>query len=107
MEKLLICERAIDKTYQKQRAKKIKIRLADICAVAVLVDMTHYDRFHRLTGGRYDGYFSVDLDGPFRLLFDADNDPLPTLSNGGLDISQVDEVVIVAVEDTHDNKHKK
>jgi proteic killer suppression protein len=43
----------------------------------------------------------VDLDHPYRLLFIPANDPLPEREDGGLDWSQVAEVEIIGVVDTH------
>lgn len=57
-------------------------------------------RCHELTGNRQ-GQFSVDLDHPYRLLFIPANDPLPEREDGGLDRSQVTEVEIIGIVDTH------
>jgi len=58
------------------------------------------NRCHELTGNRK-GTISIDLDGPYRLLFEPINDPLPTLPDGGLDWGGVTAIKILGVEDTH------
>jgi proteic killer suppression protein len=57
-------------------------------------------RRHELVGDRK-GVFSVDLEHPFRLLFIPANDPLPLNSQGGINLSEVTEVEIIGIEDTH------
>ena len=53
------------------------------------------------TRGDRRGQISVDLDHPYRLLFEAD-DPVPTREDGGLDWNRVVAIVVLGVEDTHD-----
>lgn len=57
-------------------------------------------RRHELVGDRK-GVFSVDLEHPFRLLFIPANDPMPLNSQGGINLSEVTEVEIIGIEDTH------
>ena len=45
--------------------------------------------------------FSVDLDHPYRLIFEPE-EPIPRKDDGGIDWSQVTTVVILGVEDTHE-----
>jgi proteic killer suppression protein len=58
-------------------------------------------RCHELHGKRK-GQLSVDLDGPYRLVFKPANDPLPKKSDGGLDWTRVTAIMIIGVEDTHE-----
>ena len=55
---------------------------------------------HPLTGDRA-GQFSVDLDGPMRLLFEPAELPPPTLPSGGIDWQQVSSVRLLEIGDTH------
>lgn len=57
-------------------------------------------RCHELKGNKK-GLLSVDLDHPYRLLFEPTNDPIPMRPEGGLDWSQVTAIEIKGVEDTH------
>ena len=58
-------------------------------------------RCHALKGNRK-GQFAVDLDQPYRLIFEPANDPLPTLPDGGFDLEQITKVLILRIEDYHD-----
>ena len=89
----------------KVRAKKLRLRLAELQAAECLADLgPPYQgpaRCHELKGNRA-GQLSVDLDHPYRLLFMPDHDPIPTRKEGGLDWTRVTRVKILGVEDTHD-----
>jgi proteic killer suppression protein len=58
-------------------------------------------RCHELKGDRQ-GTLSVDLDHPYRLIFEPADDPVPRKSDGGLDWTQVTAIRILAVENYHD-----
>ena len=58
------------------------------------------NRCHELKGNKK-GQLSVDLDHPYRLLFEPINDPLPMRPEGGLDWLKVTAIQIRGVEDTH------
>lgn len=89
------------RTYGDRRAKLIRRRLDDIRAAASLGDLRYLPgRYHELHGDRK-WQISVDLDGPYRLLFVA-TEPVPYRDDGGLDWNRVESVVILGVEDTHD-----
>ena len=52
--------------------------------------------------GNFKGKLSVDLDGPYRLIFEPADDPIPRKEDGGLDWSRVRSIRILKIEDTHD-----
>ena len=85
------------------RARLLKRRLAELAAATALEDMRNLPqaRCHELKGN-LKGYLSVDLDGPYRLLFEPANNPLPEKPDGGLDWSKVTEIQIIGVKDTHE-----
>ncbi|MHA1569671.1 MAG: type II toxin-antitoxin system RelE/ParE family toxin [Alphaproteobacteria bacterium] len=90
------------KKWGEKRAKIMQRRLDDLAAANSLEIMrTFPGRCHELGGNRA-GQLSIDLDGPFRLLFEPANDPLPVKADGGLDWSGVTAVRILGVEDTHE-----
>jgi len=64
------------------------------------VSQLQLGRPHPLTGDRA-GQFSVDLDGPMRLLFDPAELPPPTLPSGGIYWQQVSSVRLLEIGDTH------
>jgi plasmid maintenance system killer protein len=83
------------------RAKKIRQRLDDLSAADCLEDMRRLPgRCHELTGDR-SGQLSLDLDGPYRLIFVPANEPVPLKADGGLDRTRVTAIEIIGVEDTH------
>ena len=88
--------------YGTRRAALIQRRIDEIRAAGVLEDVRHIPgpRCHELTGDRK-GQISVDLDHPYRLLFEPANDPIPRKPDGGLDWNQVTAVRILEVTDTH------
>jgi len=52
--------------------------------------------------GKRKGQLSVDLEHPYRLVFEPANEPCPRLLDGGLDWSEVTAVRVIGVEDTHE-----
>jgi plasmid maintenance system killer protein len=84
-----------------RRAKKIRQRLDDLHAAQTLEDMRNLPgRCHELTGDRC-GQLSLDLDGPYRLIFEPAHTTIPRKPDGGLDWKGVTAVRIIQVEDTH------
>jgi proteic killer suppression protein len=57
-------------------------------------------RCHELTGNRK-GQISIDLEGPYRLLFEVADNPIPQKEDGGLKWSDVHTIRILGIEDTH------
>lgn len=58
-------------------------------------------RCHELKGDRK-GTLAVDLEHPYRLIFEPANDPVPRKSDGGLDWTNITAIRVLAVEDYHD-----
>lgn len=84
------------------RAKRIGQRLDDLRAANVLEEMRSIPgRCHELTGTR-SGQLSLDLDHPYRLIFEPANHPVPRKDDGGLDWTRITTVKILGVEDTHE-----
>jgi proteic killer suppression protein len=54
-----------------------------------------------LTGNRA-RQLSLDLDHPYRLIFEPAHNPIPRKDDGGLDWSKVTAIIIIGVEDTHE-----
>jgi proteic killer suppression protein len=90
------------KRYGLQRGKLLRRRLDDLRATANLDQMRRLPgRCHELKGNRA-GQISIDLDGPFRLIFEVANNPIPLKTDGGLDWTQVTSIKILRMEDTHE-----
>ena len=85
------------------RYRKVLVRLASLRAAETLADMEMVPgRLHALTGDRKD-QFALYLWGSVRLVFAADDDPLPVLEDGGLDRKRVTKIKVVEVVDYHGN----
>lgn len=97
--------RRLQSVHGERRARLIMRRLQELRAAQNLVDLwppfSGPGRCHELTGNRA-GQLSLDLDHPYRLLFEPDQDPRPLRPEGGLDWFRVNRVRILGVEDTHE-----
>lgn len=88
--------------HNTQRAKLIRRRLDDLRAAQSLEVMRNLPgRCHELKGDR-SGQISIDLDGPYRLLFTQAHNPRPTKQDGGLDWTRVTAIILVGVVNTHE-----
>lgn len=96
--------RLLLRRHGQRRADLLKKRLAVLAAATSLADLgppyRGPARCHELTGDRA-GQLSVDLDGPYRLVFRPDHEPPPERSEGGLDWQQVTRILILEIVDTH------
>jgi proteic killer suppression protein len=88
-----------------RRARLIMRRMQELRAAQNLGDLwppfSGPGRCHELTGNRA-GQLSLDLDHPYRLIFEPTHEPKPKRPEGGLDWPRVTSVRILGVEDTHD-----
>jgi len=92
----------LTKSYGSNQAKKLRRRLDDLQAAAILEDCRSLPgRCHELKGDRA-GQLAMDLDGGFRLVFEPGENPMPRKEDGGLDWSRVTSVRILEIEDYHD-----
>jgi plasmid maintenance system killer protein len=94
-------ERLVRK-YNKQREKLLRRRLDDLRAAPALDVMRSLPgRCHELSKNRA-GQLSLDLDGPYRLIFVPGHNPVPRRPDGGLEWTQVTRIVVLEVVDTHE-----
>ena len=92
----------LQRRHGQRRAKRIRQRLDDLRAANTLEDMRRLPgRCHELRGDR-SGQLSLDLDHPYRLIFEPANEPIPRKADGGLDRTKITAVIIIGVEDTHE-----
>ena len=83
-------------------SRKLRTRLDELAAAESLEIMRYLPqaRCHELKGNR-NGQLSVDLEHPYRLIFEPAEDPLPIKKDGGLNWKEVKTIIILDVEDTH------
>lgn len=97
-------ERVMIRAFGQQRAKRIKVVMTALWAAPHLGEFappySPPHRCHELTGNRK-GTLSLDLDGPYRLIIQPMNNPLPKRPEGGLDWHRITAIKILGVEDTH------
>jgi proteic killer suppression protein len=92
-------ERAMTRAFGHIRAKRLGMRLQQLRVAETLHDLTFVtNRCHELIGD-HAGTLALDLDGPYRLLFE----PVTWITNsqGRLDWSAVKAVVIIGIIDYH------
>ena len=88
--------------FSAQRAKLLRRRLDDLrAAPSLLVMRALPGRCHELKGDRK-GQLSIDLEGPYRLIFKPAHNPPPAKPDGGLDWAQVTAIVIIEIGNTHE-----
>ena len=94
-------KRERQKYWGTRREKVIGRRLDDLRAAQCLADMRLLPgRCHELTGERK-GQLALDLDGPYRLIFEVADAPTVYKEDGGLAWEHVTAVRILEVEDYH------
>ena len=83
------------------QARRLRQRLDDLRAAENLEVMrTLPGRCHELKAKR-SRQLSMDLEHPYRLIFEPAHDPMPERDDGGLDWSSVTAIRILEVVDTH------
>jgi proteic killer suppression protein len=93
-------EKQAKKDLGGHRAAILSRRLTQLGAAPCLEVMrTLPGRTHELTGN-LEETFSIDLDHPLRLLFEA-TPPPPRKPDGGIDWQQVTRITVVEILDTH------
>lgn len=94
-------EKERTRTFGPERAKRLGRRLDQLRhAESLAIFRVVHPRCHPLVGDRF-GEWSADLDGPYRLIFEIADEQLPKDEHGNLDISKVQRVRIINVDDTH------
>ncbi|AOZ93318.1 type II toxin-antitoxin system RelE/ParE family toxin [Paenibacillus crassostreae] len=102
IEKAMNNERESIKTWGPDNARKIRTRMSELHAADNLSQLSHVppSRLHALTGNRKD-QFSITVKEPFRIIFEALNDPVPRLLDGGIDKTRITEIMIIEVVNYH------
>ena len=100
--KVLNAEASLKKEYGAKNAKQIRLRMAVLAAANTLADVptTPPDRRHQLKGD-YRGCFAVDVEHPFRIVFEPADDVPPVKADGGLDLGKITAITILEIVDYH------
>ncbi len=102
IQKLCSKDAVAQKKLGPKLARNLQRRMMELKAAESLADISHLPpaRCHELKGNRK-GQLSVDLEHPFRLLFIPANNTVPIGEDGGLDRTQVTEIEVIEIVDTH------
>lgn len=92
-------ERLLRREEGPERAKKILQRLAQLRVAESAADLKLMPgRFHELSADRK-GQFALDLDHPYRLIFEPDK--LSEDDTSDIDLATVTRVVVIEIADYH------
>jgi plasmid maintenance system killer protein len=88
--------------YGAERAKKIVLRLNQLSAAEHLGELMTLPqaRCHQLSADRVEA-FSLDLDGPYRMIVEIADMPAPRNEDGGIRLTEVKRVTVTDIVDTH------
>ena len=101
LERELTDEKAMQRAYG-ERAKSLRNRLATLEVAEKLADVPRGppDWCEQLTGDR-DEQFAVVLTKNWRLIFEVDQEPIPRLPDGGIDLAKVTAIRFIEIVDYH------
>ena len=92
------------KVFGRLRAEKIKARLTQLRFASNLEEVRHLPgNYHELKNNRK-GQWACDLDQPYRLIFTAHENPLPTNKDGKISWIEIRGVEIIEVVNYHKEK---
>lgn len=93
-------ERSAKRKLGADSAKKLLARVADLKAASSVLKLPA-GKPHPLKGNRL-GQYAISLAGGFRLVFEANQKPVPRKADNSIDWIAVSSVKIVEVNDYHD-----
>lgn len=101
LEKSLTTDKGLAKSYGKL-AKKIKQRRIQLESAENLEVISKLPvlRLHQHIG-KGKGTWSIDIQENWRILFIINQDPIPTLEDGGVDLKAITIICVTSVEDPH------
>jgi proteic killer suppression protein len=101
LEKSLTTDKGLAKSFGKL-AKKIKQRRIQLESADNLEAISKLPvlRLHQHTG-KGKGTWSIDIQENWRILFEIDQDPIPSLEDGGVDLKAITIICVTSVEDPH------
>lgn len=101
LEKSLTTDKGLAKSYGTL-AKKIKQRITQLESADNLEVISKLPslRLHQYLGDRKD-IWSIDIYQNWRILFEIDQDPIPSLEDGGVDLKTITNIIIESIKDPH------
>mgnify|MGYP001114331252 FL=1 len=101
LKKSLTTDKGIAKGYGTI-AKKVKLRITQLINADNLevISKLQVLRLHQHIG-KGKGTWSIDIQENWRILFEINQDPIPTLEDGGIDLKAITIISIESVEDPH------
>ena len=101
LKKSLTTDKGIAKGYGTI-AKKVKLRITQLINADNLevISKLQVLRLHQHIG-KGKGTWSIDIQENWRILFEVNQDPIPTLEDGGIDLKAITIISIESVEDPH------
>ena len=104
LQKVVYDYRRMVREFGKIRAEKFYERLTQLRGAVTLEDVRHEPgHFHELTGDRK-GQWACDLDQPYRLIFEPQQDPIPTNEHGQYIWIEIIGVEIIEIVNYHKEK---
>ncbi len=104
LEKLVNDDRKLVKEFGKLRAAKIKARLAQLKFASTLEEVRNFPgNYHELINNRK-GQWACDLDQPYRLVFTAHENPIPTNADGRYIWLEIKGVAVIEIINYHKEK---
>jgi toxin HigB-1 len=100
-EKLANDDRKLLKEFGKLRSGKIRARLTQLRFATTLEELRNLPgNYHELSGDRK-GQWACDLDQPYRLIFTAQEDPIPVNKDGQYVWLEITGVEVIEIVDYH------
>lgn len=101
LEKSFTTDKGLSKNYGKL-AKKVKQRRDQLTSAENLEVISKLPalRLHQHIG-KGQGIWSIDIQENWRILFIIDQDPIPKMNDGGINLQSVTIISIESVEDPH------
>jgi len=101
LEKSLTTDKGLAKSYgrlaKKIKQRRIQLESADNLEVISKLPIL---RLHQHIG-KGKGTWSIDIQENWRILFEIDQDPIPTLEDGGIDLKEITIISIESIADPH------
>jgi len=101
LEKITTSDRAGRKHFGAQRWALVRRRVAQLEGAPTLKDLDGAPGHPHQLGADRPEQFAMNLDGPYRLVFAPNHDPIPTLDDGGIDRGMVTKVLVLEVTNYH------
>ncbi|MGE9310142.1 type II toxin-antitoxin system RelE/ParE family toxin [Niabella sp. CJ426] len=101
LQKLANDDRKMHKELGKQRATILRRRLGQLQDATTLEEVRYLaGNYHELTGDRK-GQWACDLDQPYRLIFTAHENPIPTNEDGRYIWLEIKGVEVIEITNYH------